>query len=314
MAKKKEGHKQETPQEDLPDQESLSDEDFEKTVQAELERGTQAAETPQEEEPEQRDTGEEPETKTEDDEPEPFKLDEPETKQYKVKFEGKEAVLDLTDQEATELLQKGLAFDKDHYRRIGKLIEGDPEAQKILEAHFSGSKKPPEEDFPVSPLEDFEKYGDEAPKYWLMDNLKRYGEHVRKPLVSEIEALKPKPLTPEQQAVRRAQELDRKLSSRDPEGYQAVMDRFNEYAQRLPMYQYTRLQQNENDLVKFYDYIRADLVRKGAISDKGSENSPSFRVRPTNRTRPSSSEQNLKDASEYDAQQWDAFVTKLKGY
>lgn len=144
-----------------------------------------------------------------------------------------------------------------------QVIRSDPGAQQALEAYLrqrvTGGAQPtqpqPEpEEFKPEPITEFS-----SEEEWLAANIRKYDQYLR----SRLQAQQPQapqvdPNLVAQQA--RVEALRSALMARDPEHFQTVVAKLPEYARKLPVEVYEKVNSDPAELVKFYGWVRKQVL------------------------------------------------------
>ena len=160
----------------------------------------------------------------------------------------------FTKEKVIELAQKGFDYDTKvgPHGKIAQMIEADPGVANVVNEYFQKKAQP--EKFEIKPMDD---YKDEAE--WLGDNLQR--------------AIKS---TPTPQPVPQTMNVMESLKMRDPEHCNTVLPKLGEYASRLSVRDYQRIDQDMGALCQFYDFVKGKEV---GIATQKEQETPGFRVK-----------------------------------
>lgn len=189
----------------------------------------------------------------------------------------------VTKAKLIELAQKG--FDYDHKvgpaQNIVKLLQTDPEAAQVLNAFvrqkYMGQGQPqrprPPERFQALPYKDFTNEHD-----WLAANLERY-HHTLMSNLAPVLARRPGPAAPPPDP---SADMERLLLSHDPQGYRKVLPHLPEFAKRLRMEDYSKVDGSVEAFLKFYDFVRdrvlASPTGQGGRPAQARAPQPGFRM------------------------------------
>lgn len=164
-----------------------------------------------------------------------------------------------------DLAARGLRYEQEvkPLEPALQVIRSDPGAQQALEAYLrqrvTGGAQPtqpqPEpEEFKPEPITEFS-----SEEEWLAANIRKYDQYLR----SRLQAQQPQapqvdPNLVAQQA--RVEALRSALMARDPEHFQTVVAKLPEYARKLPVEVYEKVNSDPAALVKFYGWVRKQVL------------------------------------------------------
>lgn len=212
----------------MPDEEKDQTEVSEEEVETEV--------TPEEEAPEE--TEEIPEETKPDDDTK-FTLPEEEKKETsnltEIIHNGQ--AYSLTQERMVELAQKGFDYDfkVGPHGKLAQMIDSDPEITKLVDNYWQGKTK--EDEFKITPIEDHETEDD-----WLQSNFQRFSSAAKK--------------QPQEKEETEGGTMADGLRSRDPEYFDRIYPKLDEYAQDLSMKDYRKVDSDMGSLCKFYDFVK----------------------------------------------------------
>lgn len=179
----------------------------------------------------------------------------PETKEDekddKIEIVHNGQVYSFTKDKIVELAQKGFDYDfkVGPHGKLAQLIEADPAISKIVDDHVQGKvagKKA--EKFTVSSLNDYE---DETE--WLQDNFSK--------LIPLMEK-EPPPVAPVTSSEPKGGTMADALKGRDPEFFDRVFPKLEQYAQDLSVAEYRKVDTDLGALCQFYDFVKGQEIGK----------------------------------------------------
>jgi len=146
-----------------------------------------------------------------------------------------------------------------------QMIRSDPGAQQALESYLRArigegvpeqSQQTPEapEEFKPEPITEFS-----SEEEWLAANFRKYD----KDLWSRLQSQQPQAPAVDPQIVAqqaRVEALRSALMARDPEHFQTVVAKIREYARKLPVEVYEKVDSDPAEFVKFYGWVRKQVL------------------------------------------------------
>jgi len=201
-----------------------------------------------------------------EEEPVRFELKQPEVveeEEETVEIIHKGQPYKFTKDKIIELAQKG--FDYDYkvgpHGKLVQMIEADPEIAELVNKHWQKKLSGQEQTFKVKPITEYE---DESE--WLQDN-------ISQALSQSLKNFKPAPaIQPQDQG----KTVENALKMRDPEYSNMVIPKLGQYASRLSVSDYKRVDSDMGALCQFYDFVKAQELAK--VPQRKTEQ-PGFRVK-----------------------------------
>ena len=161
----------------------------------------------------------------------------------------------FTKEKIIELAQKGFDYDTKvgPHGKIAQMIEQDPEVANVVNKYWQEKTQP--EKFKVKPMDDYE---DETE--WLADNMDKHMKNVPTP-----------------QPAKQSLNVMESLRMRDPEHCSKILPKLGEYATRLSVRDYQKIDQDMGALCQFYDFVKEKELTKAPAPK--TPKTPGFRVK-----------------------------------
>lgn len=202
----------------------------------------------------------------------------------------------FTKDKIIELAQKG--FDYDYkvgpHGKLVQMIEADPEIAELVNKHWQKKLSNQEQTFKVKPITEYE---DESE--WLQDN-------ISQALSQSLKNFRPAPVTPQSQG----KAVEAALKMRDPEYSNMIIPKLDQYASRLSVADYKRVDSDMGALCQFYDFVKAQELAKAKIAPRETEQ-PGFRVKSGGGDAPSADSKSVWNLSKDEFQKQ---LDRIKGF
>jgi hypothetical protein len=195
----------------------------------------------------------------------------------------------LTKDKVIELAQKGFSYHADMnriapHKKIVTLIEEDEDLANLVNNYVEERAKPK-----TSKLEDFDS--EEA---WLEDNLKRVKKAEQ---FAQVQPPSP------------GQEIIEFFQTKDPENYEKVLGSMGQYAERLSVAEYKKINESMEELEKFYDNVKQQVIST-PVKTRPKQ---TFRAR-SGGGEPPRQEKSKPKVWEMSSKDFNKLIQKVKGY
>lgn len=265
-----------------------------------------------------------------DEEAPPAKPEKPAAETYTIVHNGVEHNFDRA--KIVEFAQKGFDYDTKvgPHRKLVQLIDSDPEAQAILNTHFSrkmglvppappiqpqAPPPPPQQqslDLSKVELTPLRNYEDE--KVWFRENMQK----VLDVALSQRMA-PPVPQSPVPPQTQRVAGPVQMIQRHDPLHFQQVIPRIDEFANQLSVPEYRKITSSIPDFLAFYDEVKARVLstppdtvpnNPQGIVNQGTPQPRRFNLKPSGTPAPKKGKQtvNIWDLKNDD---FDALVNRM---
>jgi len=209
----------------------------------------------------------------------------------------------ITKEKMIELAQKGFDYDSKvgPHGKIAQMINTDPELTKMVDDYWRGKVKDDEaidNKFKVLSMDDYE-----TEELWMQANMQSVYDKVKK---DTPEPAAPQPKNDESSSVTA-------LRARDPENFERVYSKLSEYAEKLTVKDYRKVDSDLASLCKFYDFVKEQEGSKKDGGTSSAQKKPGFRVKSGGGDAPSSKGEDS-PAWKLSKKDFQKQLDKIKGY
>ncbi len=223
------------------------------------------------------------------------------------KFVHNGQVIEVTDEKATELEQKGYDYDfkVGPHGKLVEMLDSDPdfaeEVDRLWNQKLNGGNESSPSAFEVSDIDDHDD-----DRSWLQDNMDRFAERLRQSPAS-INQEPTQPQTPAEDPTQAA------LRMRDPEFYELVQPRLNDFVPDLSVKNYNAINSDMNKLCQFYDFVKEQVISKQTTnSSENFDHQPNLRMKSGHSKNPGT--RPAKKAWDLSREDFQKQLDKMKGY
>lgn len=204
----------------------------------------------------------------------------------------------LTKEKVVALAQQGFDYNSKvgPHGKIARMIETDPKIAQMVERAWAEKTNPKKTEIKIQPLDKYENEND-----WLKGNLQAVVDNA---VAEKVRGMnRPSAVPPPQMAI-----ASQTLMMRDPKNYQAVLNGFPKYLEKLSVENYKRVDTDLSALCEFYDFVKTQELPS---ENKAPTPKPTFKVRSGGGVAP---KQGPTSAWEVSNEEFDKQIARIKGY
>jgi len=209
--------------------------------------------------------------------------------------------IQVTQQELVNLAQKGFDYEAKTkaiapHRRLIELVNADKSLKDVINDHVTSK---------FVEVDSRENYDNEDE--WMAANLKKTVSKVS-PFIGEESVSDP---ATEQSNT--TPEIVTVLQQRDPENFQKIVPYFGKAAETLTKAQYDHVASSTENVIKFYDQVKAQVMKVKNVNNKTVNKKKTFNLRSNqgNRSNKAKRKTNVWDLPN---DQFGKILKKVKGY
>ncbi len=221
------------------------------------------------------------------------------------KFVHNGQVIEVTDEKATELEQKGYDYDfkVGPHGKLVEMLDSDPdfadEVDRLWNQRLNGGNESNPSAFEGSDIDDHDD-----DRSLLQENMDRFAERLRQsPAPINQESVQPQ--VPAEDPTQAA------LRMRDPEFYELVQPRLNDFVPDLSVKNYNAINSDMNKLCQFYDFVKEQVIPK-QNTNSPTNHQPNLRMKSGHSKDPGT--RPVKKAWDLSREDFQKQLDKMKGY